>query len=507
MLKKACAFLTVCVVLVSVFTFIPLQKAKAATVVSRVVVSPEGKGYLEVDGKPYLDMHIQNVGRFNLAAMGPPNPLSFEENYYEKTAQVNIKTASVIFPWSNIEPANQGEYDWTIIDKYVDWANQYGLRLDLAWFGTNGTGGAYLNGYKNGTTVPAYVQDQGKYWGVGLTTNSNYAPWLPDGGPHDADAQFLFQAERNAVTALFNHLASYDVNHRVIFFQLNNEPSVNPSWQNGQRGLWLDLLNQLGGAVKNSDYVVATRINLAGGNVDDADIVPLSNVDAIGYDPYDIQPSKTAQIISTTNSKYRYIAENSGGYGNTTTLALTALLNGGFYDIWQIADTEGYPLGIYKDASEGQVNDYRNWVLGNSYALKYDLDSTKRLYGVLNKISTIIAPAPTNKMVGYNTDTFVPDDNYAQTKSVNGKDFAFSTTSKAVGLIVNKDNDYYALSDADNGTTNYFSTWQQPVSVSVGYIDDNGSWVNEANISPIDNGNGTWGILYYPGSVLRIELP
>ncbi|GCE25177.1 hypothetical protein KDA_06610 [Dictyobacter alpinus] len=499
MLKKSLVFFTIATLLLAALTIIP-QHAKAATVVSRVVVSPEGKGYLEVDGKPYLDLHVQNGG----VLLPSKLPLSFFENYYEKTAQANIKTASVIFRWSNIEPGNQGEYDWTIIDRYVDWANKYGLRLDLAWFGTNGSGGAYLNGLNEDTTVPAYLQDKDRYWGAG--DGGNYAPWLPDGGPHDADARFVFQAERNAVSALFNHLANYDTNHRVIFFQLDNEVNDTPTW-NGQRGIWLDLLNQLGGVIKNSDYVVATRINLGGGSVNDADITPLSNVDAVGYDPYTLQPDDIRNIISSTTSKYRYIAENSGGYGNTSTLALTALVNGGFYDIWQIVDNATYPQGIYADSAEGAANDYRNWTLGNSYPLKYGLDSTQRLYGVLNKIPTIVATAPTSKIAGYNIDTFLPEGNYGQAKVVNGKDLSFSTDSGAVGLIVNKDNYYYALSDARDGTANYFSTAQEPASASVGYIDDNGNWVNEANVPVTDNGNGTWGIFYYPGSVLRIELP
>ena len=117
---------------------------KAATIVSRLVKNSDGKVYLEVDGKPFLQGHVQISGTRSLKSRGfwtapypTPMPLSFMENFFEKTAAVNYNTISIIFNWLDIEhTSTPGAYDWTTIDSYIDWANKYGLRIDLAWFGS-----------------------------------------------------------------------------------------------------------------------------------------------------------------------------------------------------------------------------------------------------------------------------------------------------------------------------------------------------------------------------------
>lgn len=430
------------------------ESVKASTLVSRVVVNGEGKGYLEVDGEPFFMGHVQNCGTQQLLSTTPynvfptPLPTSWLENSFEKTQMLGFKTISIILKWRDFEPTSPGVYDWDIIDQYVDWANEYDLRIDFAWFGSNSGGGTRLPGGDQGFAynVPEYLHDREKYFGASLFPQLN-APYIVNGGPHDADAQYLDDMEYNAILNLFNHLAEYDTNHRTILFQAFNEPDFHPTWSTDLTN-HLARIDNLAKAVKDSDYVVATRVNLATvGTGYDQDVVDLPHVDFVGHDPYTTSVSTIEDYITANISPLPYIAENAASFDNTTSLALTAITNGGYYDLWPLNDHWGaWGMNDYNGADT-----FVNWTLGVTPLWSFAGTDMKNLNFAMNKIDNLITLAPPSRMLGFNIGTDTPAGTYdSGIQTLGDYGIGFETTDGSVGLALREDTNVYLLSDTDN---------------------------------------------------------
>ena len=95
-------------------------------VVSRVVKNAEGKSYIEVDGRPFLYNAVQSW-------YPPEKDYSL---YVQKTAEANYKCFTFWLYWKHLEPV-EGKRDWAELDKVIDLANKYDVRLDIVWAGTN----------------------------------------------------------------------------------------------------------------------------------------------------------------------------------------------------------------------------------------------------------------------------------------------------------------------------------------------------------------------------------
>ncbi len=490
------------------------SRASAQTIVSQVVQSPEGKYYLQKDGSPFLYLGIQNTGTTQLkgryandnppyAPYPTPMPLSWLENAYEKTQALGYKVVQQQLTWSDLELTNTpGVYDWTIIDQYVDWANEYDLYIDIVWFGTNVGGGGVLSGYPYGwnTNVPPYLQNHNKYWnnGDGVGSGAN-TPHLPS---HGTDAANLFAWERQTIRALFDHLAVYDTNHRVVLFQVNNEPNLAANYE-ANKTEWLSVLNRLAEQVKLSDYVVATRVNLAGYTSGDPDIKNSSPyIDFNGPDLYSSNVTAVMNAINDHgNSSLTYIPENAGDFGNSSSLTLTALVNGGFYEVYQLNDSWTF-------SNQGMLGAtlYNTWTLGTLPPFTAQATDMKNLNNAMNKVGSLIAAAHPSRMAGYNIESDNPASSYNAFKSVAGKDIAFYSTDSSVGMVVNNGSYFYAVSDTANSANVYFTTKENPVSATYGYMDSSGNWVSQGHIAVVNNGNGTWKIPYSSQQAVRIEL-
>ncbi len=479
-------------------------------IASKVVKTNEGKGYLEVEGSPFLMGHVQNCGGQQLkgnSANEPypkPLPVSWLENCFEKTAALNYKTISIIIKWNEIEPKAQGKFDWTLIDFYIDWANKYNLYIDIAWFGTNACGGTRLPGHGRGWAcwVPEYVQDYDKYFGNGYNryeTNSEInCPWLPDEGYHHKDAENLFWWERNAVHQLFNHLAIKDINHRTILFQVFNEPNCHSEWFS-KKHIWLDLINKMGKTIKESDYVVAARVNIAR-DVIDSDISSLGYIDFVGCDPYMANVSGIRESLYSGESNIPYIAENYGHLSNTSSLAITSLIHGGYYDTWQLND-HWEDFGMYSKTEET----YLAWEIGKIPQMRESGKDISCLNKSLNKIGSIIATTSVGKMLGYNIETDNPVKIYkSKGKYIEKLNVDFSCDDGSVGMALSCKEIVYFVSD----TSNYviFTVYKRPRAVSGGYIDKNGYWINEKDIVAIENVDGSFDIKCNTCECVRVEF-
>ena len=96
------------------------------TIVSQFKRHTNGKWYLEVDGKPYLYNAIQS--------WYPPDR-DFR-TYIQKAAELEYDVFSLWVYWRELEPC-QGKYDFAVIDELIRYAEEFHIRLDLIWGGTN----------------------------------------------------------------------------------------------------------------------------------------------------------------------------------------------------------------------------------------------------------------------------------------------------------------------------------------------------------------------------------
>ena len=481
------------------------QKGRLSTaskvIVSRKVTTAEGKSYLEVDGRPWLFSNVQAMGTQHLYGhswgdepYAGPMPFEWLENMFEKTAAAGYRTIGAVLTWRDVEPESQGVYDWTIVDEYIGWCEKYDLRMEIIWYGSNVVGGVRLQGHVNGWDphIPQYLQDHDRYWGNGdneYSPDDIHYPFLPS---HDSDAADLYRWEREALHALFDHLAERDATHRTILVQLMNEPnSYKHFWEPEYR----DVMNLLGGAVKDAYYVVATCINYNGVQPDEW-IETLPNIDFVGIDPYVDDPELIGKYVAEMNSSLPYIAENDGKYDNMSRLMISALVHGaGAYNTWHL-NNHWSDQGIYDPAAQ----DYTGWTVGNVPPLRQGAEATRRLLSGINKIGDVIAAAPVSMMRGFN---FSGQVNCRETARIDGCDVEFVTTSGAAAIAVSSADGIYLVTDADTDTEFIFG--RQPVSVSDGYNDEHGTWVETAAGSCTGT-SGRYAVTVEEGACVRVRF-
>ncbi|WP_055427940.1 beta-galactosidase [Bifidobacterium aesculapii] len=467
-------------------------------VVSRVAKNGD-KGYLEVDGKPFLMHGVQFFGEWqiygsdkNPIPTDQKNPILSQdwlENGFEKTKAAGFDTIQIELAWNQIQPTSEGQYDWTLLDKYVEWAKKYDLKIDIVWWGINGCGGGIRENTVHGfmADIPDYLEAD-KYWGFKNNGGENEVPYLPnDSDPtRAADADYLFGEERKAVTAMFDHLAQVDTTHQTILFQIWNELNWN-GWKDGhnkaQKNEWLRLADELGKAVKDSDYEVATRLNYRGNSIDSRSVLDkYENIDFSGPDAYTSSVSNMANIVKDTANKsdIAYIPETFSGGDNLVGVTATILANGGFVDFWQLNESwAGKMYSLYGIPDNG-YEEYTDWKLGTIPKMPEASQKLARFNTVINKMGAQIAVAAPADMAGFNSDTDMPASGYTGSKTIAGKTVSFASgdDADAIGFALRNENDgaYLLASDSEGGSTFNLGAG---VSASVGSYDDDGNWTGE----------------------------
>ena len=504
------------------------------SVVSQVVVGENGKDYLEVDGKPWFYTFVQNMGKWERMGhqeefkenSGSPDPnyptaelpLSFFFFFYEKTAHLNYSTISQALMWRDIETA-PGQYDFTVIDQYVEWAKKYGMKLDLAWFGSACQSGTRIPGYSsapNGEgrrvdlgyqyTAPAwYVQDE-----QGKAIDTYYKLWNPGSVTYDLkvtgeNAEYMKQQEYYALQAIFNHLAEVDPDHTVIAIQIENEANMrNSGWPE-----LTDWMNYLGKAVKESGYVVATRLNYSGWGYP-VNVNNLEYIDFAGTDPYTTSVSSIKSILRNGegSSTLTYIAENSGNYENLTSLATAAFAEGGFYGTWALdnwfCDGGGGhfngPHSIYKNNQK-----YYEWQLGEIPDLTSQAEDVLHYNEGLNKMGPVIAAASKNEIMGLNVDTDKPKETYDNVKRLGGYTFGYEVEDASVGIAVLNGQNIYVTSDTAGSML--IKTGQKPLKVTSGKIDNDGNWIAESEKNAEKNKEGMYCVELNTEECIQMQMP
>ncbi len=168
------------------------------------IIQVEGRPRLVVDGKPFLILGLQwdCDSCFSPAEMDPLFP---------HAARMGANTAALPTYWREIEPT-PGVYDFTMIDERLRMAKENNIWLVLLWFGT----------WKNACSnyAPDYIRQ-----------NPQEYPLALDRAGHPTVSQCpssecTWRRDRDALAALMAYLRDHDLERRVIFVQIENEPGI-----------------------------------------------------------------------------------------------------------------------------------------------------------------------------------------------------------------------------------------------------------------------------------------
>ncbi|MGA5200813.1 DUF4978 domain-containing protein [Streptomyces variegatus] len=473
------------------------RAAAAGTVVSYVDTSRStyDKIALMVDGKPFFHSGVQFRYEKHKYTFGWTDTQLKPVLGMIRDDGFNV--VNIPIWWSKVE-TSKDVFDWTDIDRYLAWCGEFGLKLELLWFGHESTGSSLA------ARMPAYVMNDYQAVvrsdGTKLTLNGN--PLLDKTDPN------LLAREKFVLGRLMAHLASADTAHTVVGIQVLNEPNVSKQqggqsidrsystystdlWNSGgytdatkfRKDVLLNYLTQLGQVIKQSDYSVYTRTNLAGS----ADTVPVAEnevlraqgtatIDFFGKDPYttglDTLYNYGRDAVWAQGKNFPMIMENFGG----TPAADVEKFNG-------IAGNTAFNLyaALDPDSSTGSSN-YGLYDFNSTTKVvtrKAVSDKVARLNHVLNKIQRDLASKTPMERGGTNLQTFNrgATAGTTTTKSVGGVDITFTTSNGAQAFGVRRGAAEFAFTTTTQATFTLPGTIGVVRSVETGRYDANDNWV------------------------------
>lgn len=380
----------------------------SAVKVSEVVTNEYGS-HIQVGGEDFLYIGTQ----IRVDAFMNCDKLSYEQigNLFKEAARLGVTCVQIPVEWAKLE-IEKDEFDFTFLYWMLKFADQYDLKMELLWFGSN------MCGDTHSYTVPDYILRDGKTYPKfdALRTGEFWSyygvMWFLD-----FDNEELVARETNALAKMMEYIYEYDSTHgakkSVIGIQVLNEPDIFIRWRVPEKEVLSSVtgeimteeeaytkicnsLNALGKTVKESNYQVYTRVNLASstnsdsignkggiwsnGSVMDAPefakrIQALEYIDFVGDDSYTSSVLNIKGIASMYATKidgnFGQIAENDGSYSNTASLILAVISQHGGYSIYDLLTSPFFvengdakvDQGIltFEDGSYDSVKEKAHW--------------------------------------------------------------------------------------------------------------------------------------------------
>lgn len=445
-------------------------------VASKMSTLNNGKTIIEYLNKPFtlLGTEIRTDGFMNA------DKFSIEECevFFAKAKELEVTTLQIPLEWKDIEP-KEGEFDFTYLKKILEYADKYGLKLELLWYGTSMCGESHSYSIPeyilaDGLTYPKYDADRtGEFWDYyGIS-------WFLD-----LTNENLLRKESEALTKSMNFIYEYNKETNtfpVVAVQILNEVdnfvrwriidkyivspithermSVEEAWNNV-----MTPLNRYGLAVKNSKYRCVTTTNFAKSTcgdyigtpsqvfIDDnnvydppswvKDIFNLEGIDCVGDDCYDASVKNMKGVMNMFGEKlpgnFPHCAENAGDYDNIASLTLAAFSQGAGYCIYDLCT----PLTFTKD---GENVDQGITVMNkdtHEITNTNHFNNVKEMNRLLKDAGENVVSFNPNDFIAYNAKTRNPLLNTTQTINTTHVKTTFNTTSGALGFGVENDNSF-----------------------------------------------------------------
>ncbi|WP_066195782.1 CBM96 family carbohydrate-binding protein [Gracilibacillus timonensis] len=412
-------------------------------------------------------------------------------------------------------------YDWSKVDKLIEWASEADIKLELMWFGSN-TSKRTVD-----FRVPYYVlrnyQKAESSTGEVLRNKSSnvsldkvvYEFVMSQNDPN------LRQQEYAVLKTLFDHVADYNYQHgdekTVVGVQLNNEPggeihggrSYDPyaeeqydagGYSSENRFIYDTFYiwaQNLGDAVKESDYPVWTRMNFHSSqfyflykNEEARADGETTSIDFVGYDPYihtTDEAIRFGQGLWDDKQYYPYnyghnlpmIMETNGENTNSDYLDISTIAGGAVYNIYQYLSRDNY-MGLYKYGEDGPE-------VSNS-----NIEHIRKTNLWLQQLWYDLATKQPGAAGGTELKFFneLAKDSTTVTQKIRGIDVVYTTDNKGVGIAVEKDDKTVALASK---TASDFELKNLllygPVTMTKGYYDEHADWVSTSTKSFTTNGD------------------
>lgn len=168
-------------------------------------LAPKGTAtQLWVDNKPFLMI----AGELHNSSSSTCN---YMKPIWSKLKESHLNTVLIAVSWQQTEP-DEGKFDFTLLDSWIENAETHHLKLVLLWFGT----------WKNGESsyTPDWVKkDDKRFFRVKNKEGKNIETISPF-------CEEAMKADGRAFRQLMKHLAETDKYHTVIMVQLENEMGV-----------------------------------------------------------------------------------------------------------------------------------------------------------------------------------------------------------------------------------------------------------------------------------------
>lgn len=432
------------------------EKPLSPVTVSELVTDPVSrKAYITVNGVPFPILGAQirldalvNCDKLNISEI---------EAYFAKAKELGVNCVQLPFWWNLIE-AEENSYDFTFVTEMLSLADQYGLKVEVLWFGSNMIGDSFSY------LVPQYVLSN---LDVRLSRNDDGSFWSYYGYQYSLklDHPWLLEREARAVGKLFDFIRKWDEEHGgrhpVISAQIHNEPDGLVRWRMDQKQVkhrngtlltkdeaWtmtLKALDEIGKAVKRSSYHVVTRVNLISGNGTEpyaeapnakaGDVFNLTGIDIISFDPYKESVREIKDEVLAykgLNGNYPLIAENKGSYPNTPTLMLATVALGGGYDLYDLATSKFFIDNTTPDYVDQIDHGIYTWDL----QYKPHTATTQRLLTGFSYAAEQVATAATADFAVFNVQENHPKQSLTQVISTTGATFRFKTDDGALAFAL-----------------------------------------------------------------------
>jgi hypothetical protein len=460
---------------------------------------------LMVDGKPFYHSGIQY--RYDKLRYSRGWTDAQLKPVLRMVAEDGFNVVNIPIWWSKIE-TSKNNFSWTDVDRYVDWCREYGLKLEILWFGHDSTGLSVP------IRIPSYVmndyQKVVRSDGTVLRKSGTGEPSEPAGGfvLLDKTDPNLLGREKYALSQLMNHLAAYDTSHTVVGFQLLNEPNVSGLWDvridrsysSYSNNLWrsagytnadkfrsdvlLNYLSGLGQAIKQSDYVVYTRSNPKG----DAGVADnearraqgVAYLDFFGYDPYttslDYVFNYSQDPLWAQGRNFPMIMENGAGGSTADVLKFNAVAGNTAYNVYAAVDP---------DASSGSSDNglYNFNPTTKVVTRKAVSPKVAALNHLINKVGWDLASRRPVEKGGTALQTFnrTAAASSNTTKTLGGQSVTYATSSGGQGIAIKRSSSEIAVLSTKAAT--YTLPGGTITGVESGYYNANNAWTRTASKS------------------------
>lgn len=456
--------------------------------VSELKTLDNGKTVLYVDNKPFTMIGTQ----IRVDALMNTDKMSIEEiePFFKASKDLNVTVVQIPLEWKDIE-IEENTWDFSYINKILEYTNKYDLKCEFLWFGTN------MCGDTHSYTVPEYILKDGKtYPKLDASRTGEFWSYYGIQWFMDFDNPNLLEKESRAITKCLDYVYEYDSTHEgkkpLIGFQVLNEPDIfirfrlfakevisrNTLTQMSDTEAWnkvLTALDTYGKAAKNSKYKVYTRVNLASSTGTDyngyygiwngssvkippewaRNIFNLEGIDSVGDDSYSstVSDIKAISYMYGNNlpGNFSHIAENAGSYTNTGPLILAALSQGAGYNIYDLATPPFYISHGSASVDQG-IYSYVNGEL-----IPHDhKDEVKNIITGLKNAGPLAVTFNPGDFIGLNINGNTPLNEVNQTIKSNRLTVNFKTTSKGYGFAINSNDELlvYVTEDSSISLSN-----------------------------------------------------